>query len=829
MAGLVNLAFSVLRFGNGLTLNGDTLSANGDSPQLTATGAALIQRDLDISGAIVTQIVGGAGTPVQVTGSGPLASANLTGRGSVVVTVAGSVVSISGSAAGAGEVTSAQLTATGVTLGVKVDSLSGWAASAANLSATGSNLDGKINTLTANLTSTGVTLGEQITALSGSAASSANLTSTGATLVQRDLDISGGLEARIFQSGFTALNAANTVTASTGQQAWLAAQNNATNLSGNLTATGQNLSAIKVTGSSIVNTPNFTGIGGTAVILSGLMVLISGGAGGGGDVTFAQLAATGAMLDGRIDSLSGWSASAANLQATGTTLINLISAASAGVSTLNGASGVLTLAGAGNVTITTDGQTITASGSGGDTSSFATIANLAATGSTLDVKIGVLSGWSASAANLAATGSTLDGRITTVTNNLVTTGFNLNGKIDSLSGWSANIATNLGTTGSTLDGRITTVADNLATTGAGLDGKINTLSGWSASATNLGATGSVLDGRITTVATNLAATGSALDGKVNTLSGWAASATNLTATGVTLGGKADSLSGWAASSVNLTSTGSVLDGRINTVASNLTSTGVTLGAKVDALSGWSASALNLAASGTTLDEKINTLSGWSASSVNLATTGSTLDGRINTVTSNLTSTGVTLGGQLTSLSGWAASSANLHATGANLFQRDIDISGALAAQIAGGGTAVQITGSSNLATANFTGLGWVTITQSGATVVVSDVIPEGMRQNFQFGTSYTLQSSDLDRNVVMCATTANVITVPAISGAYFPTGASVLITQFNTGQVSVSPIHANVTVSGRGGALKMAGRYAQAALTMVSGNYWVFVGDITST
>jgi hypothetical protein len=45
-------------------------------------------------------------------------------------------------------------------------------------------------------------------------------------------------------------------------------------------------------------------------------------------------------------------------------LINLIGASSAGVSALNGASGVITLAGAGNVFVTTAGQTITISGSG---------------------------------------------------------------------------------------------------------------------------------------------------------------------------------------------------------------------------------------------------------------------------------------------------------------------------------------------------------------------------------------------------------------------------------------------------------------------------------
>lgn len=44
-------------------------------------------------------------------------------------------------------------------------------------------------------------------------------------------------------------------------------------------------STLKVTGSNVVSAPNFTGIGGTNVILSGEYVAISGGGGGGGGVS----------------------------------------------------------------------------------------------------------------------------------------------------------------------------------------------------------------------------------------------------------------------------------------------------------------------------------------------------------------------------------------------------------------------------------------------------------------------------------------------------------------------------------------------------------------
>jgi hypothetical protein len=57
---------------------------------------------------------------------------------------------------------------------------------------------------------------------------------------------------------------------------------------------------------------------------------------------------------------------------TGSGLLDLIQAASAGVSAINGASGILNLVGAGNVYVTTQGQTITASGDTGIYSTFIT-------------------------------------------------------------------------------------------------------------------------------------------------------------------------------------------------------------------------------------------------------------------------------------------------------------------------------------------------------------------------------------------------------------------------------------------------------------------------
>jgi hypothetical protein len=90
-----------------------------------------------------------------------------------------------------------------------------------------------------------------------------------------------------------------------------------------------------------------------------------------------------------------------------------------------------------DATYTTDAQLVAASGVL-QTGINTVATNLGTTGSTLDTKIGSLSGYSNSTfstiLNLAATGSTLQSNINTVTTNLGTTGSTLNTRISSLSG-----------------------------------------------------------------------------------------------------------------------------------------------------------------------------------------------------------------------------------------------------------------------------------------------------------------------------------------------------------------------------------------------------------
>ena len=238
--------------------------------------------------------------------------------------------------------------------------------------------------------------------------------------------------------------------------------------------------------------------------------------------TDLQLYNTGSTLDNKINSLSGWSASAINLQQTGENLYSLL-----------------------------------INFSGNLDANYASDAQLFTTGSTLDTKINSLSGYvdiqdNSILLNLNSTGSILDNRINSLSGysasivNLASTGSTLDSKINSLSGYSASI-NNLQSTGSNLYSMLIGFSGNLdatyatdsqlATTGSNLDNKINSLSGWSASSTNLANTGSTLDSKINslsglftgytgsldaTFATDaqLFSTGSTLNTRINNLSGY---------------------------------------------------------------------------------------------------------------------------------------------------------------------------------------------------------------------------------------------------------------------------------------------------------------------
>jgi hypothetical protein len=247
---------------------------------------------------------------------------------------------------------------------------------------------------------------------------------------------------------------------------------------------------------------------------------------------------------------------------------------------------------------------------------------------------------------------------------------------------------------------------------------------------------------------------------------------------VALGAKIDSLSGFTVTVVSggletrIVQTGNAAVQHANGIGSslsgNLTTTGVTLGAKVDSLSGFVGNVsggleARITQTGNSAVAHSNgigvTLSG------NLSTTGATLGATIISsgnsavahangigaiISGNLTLTGQTLQGRITSLSGFVGNvsggletrifqtgaaavtasttytnslgsiiSGNLAATGATLWQRDLDISGAIIAQMAAGGSVVKVSGSAAIATADFTGIGGVKVFSSGGQVFIS--------------------------------------------------------------------------------------------------------------
>jgi hypothetical protein len=307
-----------------LTGNAAVTHSNGMgtilSGNLTQTGVALINRDLLVSGWLVTGIAN--------TGQAAVNYAN-----SIGVSTSGTIV-LTGSAAvthanGIGTIISGNLTQTGISLMNRDLLVSGWLTTgiATSGSAAVQHANGIGSIISGNLTTTGQTLDTKINSLSGFVG-----------------NVSGGLEIRISATGNSAVTHANGI---------------GINLSGNLTQTGITLltkinslsghvdnvsgalqaqiagggSQVKVTGSATIAIPDFTGIGGTVVLYSGAQVFISGGAGGGG------------VSQGQLDSLSGYSDSIF-VHRTGEELISGIKTFTTGVIV----SGILTQ-GSGNIAL----------------------------------------------------------------------------------------------------------------------------------------------------------------------------------------------------------------------------------------------------------------------------------------------------------------------------------------------------------------------------------------------------------------------------------------------------------------------------------------------
>jgi len=332
-----------LATGIGATGQAAWISANGAantlSGQLTTTGQTIYTILTGLSGQSAIDYA----TKTQLTNTGVALGAQIT-------SLSGFTTGVSGYLAAqiAGFVTAATLTQTGVVLGAKIDALSGWVNTTVSgglevrLIATGvsvlTHVNGGLSILSGNMSATGAALASTNLITSGTLATgifnsgaaawasangaatalSGNATLSGITLMNRDLLVSGWLSTGLAATGTAAVTHSN---------------GSASILSGLLTTTGQTLfnyltgisgqsnlvsgfvitvsgalqtliagggSQVKVTGSSILPTANFTGVGGTLVYTVGSTVFISGysGSAGGGGVS-----------QGQLDALSGYAES----------------------------------------------------------------------------------------------------------------------------------------------------------------------------------------------------------------------------------------------------------------------------------------------------------------------------------------------------------------------------------------------------------------------------------------------------------------------------------------------------------------------------------------
>ena len=356
--------------------------------------------------------------------------------------------------------TDLQLYTTGSTLDTKINSLSGNLTSTystiSNLASTGSALDSKINSLSGNLTSnystilnlasTGSTLNSNINSLSGlftgytgtldaTYATDLQLANTGSSLQTNINNLSGYVNANsVFLTGDQTINGNKTFV-------------NNIQVSGTGTFNAidlNNIDNLSLSGVDITITNSNVNVYGSLSV-SGVPVLT--GVDLSSYATKVNLASTGSTLDTKINSLSG------NLTSNYSTISNLALTGSTLDVKINSLSGNLT---SNYATITNLGSTGSAldskinSLSGNLTSNYATIINLSLTGSTLDSKINNLSGYSASIVNLSSTGSALDNKINSLSGNLTAN----YATITNLASTGSTLVTNLANTGSNLDAKI---------------------------------------------------------------------------------------------------------------------------------------------------------------------------------------------------------------------------------------------------------------------------------------------------------------------------------------------------------------------------------------
>ena len=92
--------------------------------------------------------------------------------------------------------------------------------------------------------------------------------------------------------------------------------------------------------------------------------------------------------------------------------------------------------------------------------------------------------------------------------------------------------------------------------------------------------------------------------------------------------------------------------------------------------------------------------------------------------------------------------------------------------------------------------------------------------------SYTLVLDDKNKMVEISNTSATTLTIPADNSVNFATGATIVILQTNTGQITLTA-GAGVTLNTTPGA-KLRTQWSSATLVKRAANTWVALGDLSA-
>lgn len=122
------------------------------------------------------------------------------------------------------------------------------------------------------------------------------------------------------------------------------------------------------------------------------------------------------------------------------------------------------------------------------------------------------------------------------------------------------------------------------------------------------------------------------------------------------------------------------------------------------------------------------------------------------------------------------------------------------------------------------------IAQSKILNLVSDLAlkaPLNLSFNLQVGTSYSITTSDVSKQIEMNNSSANTVIVPADATKDLPLGSTIIIVQTGTGQTSVVAESVSITVNSTPGA-KLRARWSMATLIKRGSNSWLLSGDVVA-